>query len=57
MIEKEFGTCVLHKNCHGSDNRIMGHCMRCGHEVSFSHGHLAPPLRKEALLCGRCPVR
>lgn len=58
MIEKEFGTCKWHKNCiAGTDTRIMGNCVRCGKEVSFSHGHLAPPLNKNDLRCGRCVSR
>lgn len=57
MIEKEFGSCVLHKNCTGSDTRIMGKCRVCRTDVSFSHGHLAPPLSKENLICGRCLAR
>jgi hypothetical protein len=53
----EFGTCGLHRNCHGSDTRIMGKCKKCGRDVSFSHGHLAPPLSKYDLVCSRCLPR
>ena len=55
MIEREFGSCILHKNCRGSDTRIMGSCRVCKQEVSFSCGHLATPkLTKENLVCSRC---
>jgi hypothetical protein len=57
MIEKELGTCVWHKNCHGSDTRVSGKCVKCNREVSFSNGHLAPKLSKENLTCGRCLKR
>jgi hypothetical protein len=55
MIEKEYGSCLYHRNCRGSDKRVMGQCKKCGREVSFSVGHLAvPQLTKENLICGRC---
>lgn len=57
MIEKELGTCILHRNCRGTDSRVVGNCRRCRREVVVHHGHLATPVTKETLLCGRCQGR
>ncbi len=51
------GTCILHANCRGVDERISGKCIICKEQTTISHGHLASPVHKDNITCRRCSSR